>query len=195
LITCTLTKLESALDTLKKSYPKLLPADVAMVNNALVLTGRHALALYEGEKYVWPDDVEKLTQAMVPTIMLALESAEPVKKSKTAPEEEPIGISVGLMPNYEAGEALLKDRDDLKSLLSDILQGGVEFSYQHNDVGWQWALDRANWNTISEQEVSRKVKVKTAFTEGASGVEIGTGTTKKRKSSPKAEEPKPEEEA
>ncbi len=191
MITCQLTKLETALDQLKKAYPKLMPADAALLASALTLTGRHATALYEGEHYKWPEDNEKLAKAMVPQVQLvneAIESNAPKKVSKNAPEEEPVTISVGLMPNFTAGENLLKDRDDLKTLLSDILQDGVEFAYSPTDIGWQWALDRANWNTIAGQDVSRRIKVKTGFTEGAVGIEMGVGGTKKRPSRAKAVE-------
>jgi len=189
LITCQLTKLETALDQLKKAYTKLMPADAALLASALTLTGRHAIALYEGEQYVWPTDNDKLTKAMVPQILLvqeAIEANAPKKVTKNAPEEEPVTISVGLMPNFSAGENLLTERDDLKTVLSDILQDGVEFAYSPTDIGWQWALDRANWNTVTGQEISRRLKVKTSFTEGAVGVEMGLAGAKKRPSRAKA---------
>lgn len=191
MITCQLTKLETALDQLKKNYSKLMPADAALLASALTLTGRHAIAIYEGEQYVWPDDSEKLTQAMVPQVLLvqeAIENNAPKKTSKNAPEEEPVTIAVGLMPNFSAGENLLVDRDDLKTVLSDILQEGVEFVYSPIDIGWQWGLDRANWNTITGQEISRRVRIKTSFTEGAVGVEMGLTGSKKRPSRAKAVE-------
>ena len=195
MITCQLTKLETALDQLKKTYTKLMPADAALLASALTLTGRHAIAIYEGEQYVWPDDNEKLTKAMVPQVLLvqeAIENNAPKKVSKNAPEEEPVTISVGLMPNFSAGENLLVDRDDLKTVLSDILQDGVEFAYSPIDIGWQWGLDRANWNTITGQEISRRVRIKTAFTEGAVGVEMGLTGAKKRPSRSKVADVIPE---
>lgn len=185
MFTCQLTKLESALDALRKTHPKLPPADAALLVTALTLTGRHALALYEGEQYVWPDDYERLTMAMVPHIKSVTEAVEgTVTKKPTkaaAAEEEPVNITIGLMPNLTAGENLLDGRDDLKTLLSDILQEGVEFSYASTDLGWQWALDRANWTTIAGGDTSRRIKVKAGFTEGAVGIETGTGAPKKRK--------------
>jgi hypothetical protein len=168
-----------------------MPADAALLASALTLTGRHAIALYDGEQYVWPTDNDKLTRAMVAQVQLvqeAIENNAPKKVSKNAPEEEPVTISVGLMPNFSAGENLLSDRDDLKTVLSDILQDGVEFAYSPTDIGWQWALDRANWNTITGQEISRRVKIKTSFTEGAVGVEMGLAGAKKRPSRAKAAE-------
>jgi hypothetical protein len=182
LITCQLTKLETALDHLKKAHPKLKPADAALLASALSLTGRHALAVYEGEQYRWPEDYEKLTKAMVPHLQIVQEGIDataPKRVAKTAPEEEPIMIAVGLAPNMAAGENLLEGRDDLKAKLSEIIQAGVEFSYTGSDIGWQWALDRVNWNTVSGQEMSRRIKVKVEFTEGAVGVEMGTGPKKR----------------
>lgn len=181
MITCHLTKLELALDQLKKSHPKLKPADAALLASALSITGRHALALYDGAQYVWPDDGETLDKAMVAEIHMAQEAAEPVaKKTKTSPEEEPVVLTLGLAPNLTAGEAMLNDRNDLKAKLSDLLQEGVEFLYANNDIGWQWHLDHVNWNTVSGGDLARRVKVKTTFTQGAVGVEMGTTTTKKR---------------
>ncbi len=198
MITCQLTKLETALDQIKKSYPKLVPADAALIASALTLTGRHAIALYEGEQYTWPDDNEKLTAAMVPQVLQlneAIEANAPKRVSKTAVEEEPIMVNVGLMPNYSAGERILAGRDELKTALSDILQGGVEFVYSSIDIGWQWGLDRANWNTIADHEVSRRIKIKASFTEGAVGVEMGIAGPKKRATkASKVVEPEPEPE-
>lgn len=183
MITCQLTKLETALDQLKKSYPKFVPADAALLASALTLTGRHAIAIYDGEQYVWPDDFERLTKAMVPQLQLVQEGIDntaPKRVTKNAPEEEPITITVGLTPNYSAGEKLLADRDDLKTALADILQDGVEFAYAASDIGWQWALDRANFNTVGGQEFSRRIKIKASFTEGAVGIEMGVGSPKRR---------------
>ncbi len=199
MITIQLTKLESALDQIRKTQPKLLAADAALIATALSVTGRHAISIYEGEQYVWPDDYEKLTHAMVGQIEMvneAIEHSAPKRTSKTAVEEEPVTVTVGLMPNLTAGEQVLVGRDDLKVVLSDILQEGVEFVYSSTDIGWQWALDRANWNTISGSEVSRRIKVKASFTEGAVGIEMGIGAPKKRASRAKGTvEPEPEPEA
>lgn len=192
LITCQLTKLEAALDTIKKSQTKLVPADAALLASALTLTGRHAIALYEGEQYSWPDDFEKLTRAMVGQLQQVNEAIEhntPKRASKTAVEDEPVTVAVGLMPNYSAGEKLLQGRKDLQQKLSDILQDGVEFSYHPTDIGWQWALDRANWSTVAGEDISRRIKIKTGFTEGAVGVEMGLPGTKKRASKAKAAAP------
>lgn len=185
MITCQLTKLEGALDQLKKSYPKLKPADAALLVSALTLTGRHAKAIYEGEHYSWPEEYDKLTKAMVAQLQQVqegIESSTPKRAAKSTVEEEPVTVTVGLAPNLGAGEKLLEDRNDLKALLSEVLQKGVEFVYSGIDIGWQWALDRANWSTIADQEMSRRIKIKCGFTEGAVGVEMGTSTPKKRAS-------------
>jgi hypothetical protein len=188
LITCHLTKLETALDQIKKTHPKLKPADAALVASALSLTGRHAIALYDGEQYKCPEDYDKLTKAMVGQMTMVQEGIEataPKKTAKTVTEEEPIVVTVGLMPNLAAGERILEGRDELKSKLSDILQDGVEFVYSGIDILWQWALDRVNWSTISEIEMSRRIKIKASFTEGAVGTEMGAAGAKK-KAAPRA---------
>lgn len=198
MITCQLTKLESALDQLKKSYPKLKPADAALLVSALTLTGRHALAIYDGEHYTWPEDTDKLTKAMVAELQVVqegIETSTPKRAAKTTVEEEPVTVSAGLAPNIAAGEKLLVDRNDLKALLSEVLQKGVEFVYSGNDIGWQWALDRANWTTIAGQEMSRRIKIKCTFTEGAVGVEMGTTSPKKRAAKKAAAIAEPEPEA
>ncbi len=126
MITCHLTKLETAFEQMRKAYPKLPPTDAALLASALTLTGRHALALYDGTQYTWPDEYEDLTKAMVKELEQVNSAVEVVKKSKTAVEEEPILVNVGLMPNLSAGEKQLSDRKDLKALLSEALQQGVE---------------------------------------------------------------------
>jgi hypothetical protein len=182
MITVHLTKLETALDQVRKSYPKLKPADAGLISSALVLTGRHALAIYDGQHYAWPEEYEKLTRAMVGQMEMIHSGIEaaPKKTAKAAAEEEPVQVTVGLTPNLSAGEGLLDGRDDLKALLAEILQEGVEFVYAGTDIGWQWALDRANWNTVTGLDLNRRVKIKASFTEGAVGIEMGTSAPKKR---------------
>lgn len=185
MITCNLTKLESAVDQIRKAYTKLAPADAALIASALSLTGRHALAVYEDTKFSWPEDNERLMLSMVThlrTVNEGIEMATPKKMTKAAAaaaEEEPVMVNVGLAPNIGAGDQVLSTREDLKTLLADILQSGVEFLYNPTDIGWQWALDRANWNTVSGGELSRRIKIKVQFTEGAVGIETGT-VVKKR---------------
>lgn len=180
MLTVQLTKLESTIDQVKKAYPKLKAVDVSLIATALSIAGRHALAAYEEEHYVWPNDTEKLSRTMLARILSIEGAMEPLKKvTKNSPEEEPITIIVGLAANHAAGEEFLGKREDLKTLYSDILADGVEFTYQPHDLGWQWALDRVNWKTVSSEQIKRKVKIHTEFTEGATGSEIGT-TVKKR---------------
>ena len=130
-----------------------------------------------------------------------IENTAPKKTTKSAPEEEPVIVTVGLMPNLAAGEKVLKERDDLKAKLSDILQDGVEFVYSGIDIGWQWALDRANWTTISNTDLSRRIKIKASFTEGAVGIEMGAAGAKKKSTKASkaaaaaAAEPEPETDA
>jgi hypothetical protein len=184
LITCNLTKLESAVEQIKKAYPKLIAADASMVASALSLAGRHAKAVYEGEYYVWPTDNERLMITMashLQGVSDAIEDSAPKKAAKNVVvEEEPVIVNIGLAPNIEAGESLLSSRKDLKTLLSDIIQEGVEYNYGTNDIGWQWALDRTNWSTVSQGELDRRIKVKASFTEGAVGVEQGATIKKPR---------------
>jgi len=191
MITVHLTKLEAALDQVRKSYPKLKPADAGLIASALTLTGRHALAVYDGEYHKWPEDYNKLTGAMVAQLEMVNSGIETTTKktTKTVVEEEPIMVTVGLAPNVTAGEAILDSRNDLKTLLSDILKEGVEFAYAPSDIGWQWALDRANWSTISDQDLSRRIKIKATFAEGAVGIEMGATGAKKRASRAKAADP------
>jgi hypothetical protein len=199
LTTCHLTKLETAVDSIKKTNPKLKPADAALLASALTVAGRHAVALYEGEQFRWPQDVTKLTHSMVgqlETVQQGIDTTTP-KKTKATGEEEPVVVTVGLAPNLSAAEALLEGREDLKTLLSDTIQEGVEFVYTPMDLGWQWALDRVNWSTVSSGELSRRIKIKTAFTEGAVGMEMGTGAKKKsssKKAAPAAPVAEPEAE-
>ncbi len=180
MITINLTKLETALEQVRKAYPKLQPTDAALVASALTLAGRHALALHEGETYKWPQDTDKLTSALLPLVDIVNESVDAPKRTKNSPEEEPIILTVGLKPDYTAAEAQLEGFEKLKVLVSDIQQEGIEFAYISSDIGWQWALDRSNWGTIANKEMTRRIKVKTAFVEGAVGVEQGVGGAKKR---------------
>lgn len=180
MLTVQLTKLESTFDQIKKSYPKLKSTDVSLISEALTLAGHHALASFEGEHYSWPDDTEKLTEALIPRIKSIEAGMEPLKKvTKNSPEEEPIQVIVGLAANHDAGEEILGDRGDLKTLYSDILDEGVEFVYQPHDLGWQWGLDRVNWKTVGKDEIKRKVRVKAEFVEGATGSEQGSAPKKK----------------
>ncbi len=195
MIVCNLTKPESTLDQIKKSYPKLPQTDAALVATALVLSGRYAQAVFEEKSYNWPTDYNDLASALMDVLKIAQTDAEPAKKTKAAlaaAEEEAVEVRIGLTSNYDEGEKILGDRDDLKTLFSDILHKGVEFQYSGTDIGWQWALDRANWSTLSDGELTRRIKLKAAFQGDSVGTEMGTGPKRRTK---KAAEPAPEPEA
>lgn len=189
MIVCHLTKPESTLDQVRKAYPKLKPTDAALIASSLVLSGRYALAVYDDKQYAWPEDTEKLTQAMLSQMKQIQETVEVATKKaqRQAIEEEPVEVRIGLLANFAAGEKLLGDRKDLKTLLGDILKEGVEFQFGPQDIiGWQWALDRANWHTLTDGELTRRVKLKATFQDNSVGVELGASGTRKRVAKPKA---------
>jgi len=183
LIVCNLTKPEATLDQVKKSYPKLSQTEAALVAAALVLSGRHARAEYDGITYDWPEDNNRLQQALTTELAQLQQSADPPPKktAKNAVEEEAVEVKVGLKANFNAAEPFLGDREDLKTLLGDILQAGVEYQYSPTDILWQWALDRANWNTVSDGDLTRRVKLRATFIDSTVGTELGVGGVKKRK--------------
>jgi hypothetical protein len=198
LIVCHLTKPESTLDQVRKAYPKLKPTDAALIASSLVLSGRYALAVYDDKQYSWPEETEKLTQAMLSQMKQIQETVEVATKKaqRIALEEEAVEVKIGLVANFAAGEKLLVEREDLKTLLSDILGKGVEFQFGPQDIiGWQWALDRANWHTLTDGELTRRVKLRAVFQDNSVGVELGASGTKKRVAKSKAviESPQPAE--
>lgn len=177
-----MTKPEATLDQVKKSYPKLKQTDAALVAAALVLSGRYANVVHEGATYSWPEDYSKLTQALMAQLEIAQASVEPVKKTKASlVEEEAVEEKIGLVLNYEHGEKVLGDQVKLKTLFGEIVHQGVEFQYASTDIGWQWALDRANWATMSDGVLTRRVKLKAIFQGDAHGVETGTAPKRKGK--------------
>jgi hypothetical protein len=181
MITCNLTKPESTLDQVRKSFPNLRATDAALIATALVMSGRYALAVYDGKQHRWPEDYASLINALMGELhQIQASSDAPVKKTKAAPEEEAVEVKVGLIPSFAAGERMLGDKEELKTLLGEIIQKGVEYVYSPNDIGWQWCLDRANWSTLSEGDLTRRVKLKAVFEGGAAGVEVGAGAPKKR---------------
>jgi hypothetical protein len=191
LIVCNLTKPEAILDQVKKTYTKLAQTDAALIASALKVSGTYALAVYEGTNYEWPTEYEGLTTALLGQLSIIQGSVEaPVKRmtkaALAAQEEEVMEAKVGLIPNFAEGEKLLGDRNDLKTLFGEILQGGVEFQYGPIDIGWQWALDRVNWATVSNGELTRRAKIKATFQGDAVGVEMGL-TSKKRKKASEAD--------
>lgn len=182
MITINLNKMESALEQVRKAFPNLRPTDVAHLTSAIVLAGRHARARYNEQEYDWPDDVGELAAILVRELLDAHgEDLNPSRKS-TVSEDEPIKIQLDLVPNVEAAEKQLDGRDDLLALFSEALQEGLEFNFQSHDVGWQWALDHVNWRTVSSGQISRKIRIRTLFSGGASGVEFGPGSSRQRSS-------------
>jgi hypothetical protein len=197
LIVCNLTKPESTLDQVKKSFPKLVQTDAALVATALVLSGRYAPAVYDGNTYNWPKDIEPLTKAVMRELAQIELDAEPAPKTraKAAVEEEAIEVHVGLVPSYNEGERVLGDREDLKQLFADILEAGVEFQYSPTDIGIQWALDRTNWRTLSNGELTKRVRMKAAFEGLNIGTDVGSGAPKRKRATKAAAAPAPEAEA
>lgn len=193
LITCNLTKPESTLDQIRKTFTKLPPTDAAMIATALVLSGRYALAVVDEQPYSWPDDYTKLQDVLLRQLQHIHSMFEaPAKKvAKTAPEEEPVEMKIGLISNYAAGERVLSGRKDLKTLFGDLVNGGVEYLYAPTDIGWQWAFDRINWSTISTGELTRRIKLKAMFQGEATGVEMGSGAPRKRAKKAVVEAPEP----
>lgn len=187
MIVCNLTKPENTLDQVKKQFPKLAHTDAAQVAIALILSGKYAKAHYDDQEFQYPQDVNKLTAALSKEIAIIQTTVDNTKKAKAAAaEEEPVEVKVGLSCNLIEGEATLANREDLKTVLSDALQSGVEFQFGPTDVLWQWALDRANWNTISGGELTRRVKLKTFFQDNTVGTDLGSGTGKRKTKAAKA---------
>jgi hypothetical protein len=181
LITINLTKPELTFDAIRKSYKDLKPTDVALIATALIESGRFAVAKHDGQEYAWnADDYEGMTRSLFAEVAQVQEATD-VEKKKTAKTEEPeaVTLSVHLKPSLPAGEAVLGDREDLKTLLSDILEEGVEFLFSPTDIGWHWTLERVNWATLSGGDLKRRVKFKPVFEEGAVAVELGPGGKRK----------------
>lgn len=186
MITCNLNKPESTFNTIRKAYEDLKPTDVALISTALVESGRFADATHDGKDFPWsPDQYEPLSTSLgreVAQIQEAFEGEKVTKKSKAA--EEDVTMTVMLRPSVQAGESVLGDREDLKTLFGDILNEGVEFLYGANDIGWHWTVSRINWQTTLGQELRRRVKFQAAFAEPHTAMEVSaTGTKKKSKKS------------
>lgn len=186
MITCNLTKPETTLDHVKKALPKLPQTDAALVATAIVLCGRHAKAVYEDKEYTWSTEgYNSLTKAMLGHLHSIQQSLEPAKKTKAillAMEEEVVEVKIGLVANIPEGEKILAGREDLKTIFSDLIHKGVEYQYSPLEIGWQWALDRANWHTLSDGELTRRIKHKATFQGDAIGTEMGLTGPKKRAS-------------
>lgn len=185
MLNCSLHKPESTFDQIRKSYPNLIPTDAALLSNALVLSGRRALVNYDQNIYQWPKDYDLLTTELckeIALINLSGTEASEKKASKTVVSEEETEITLSLIPNFNIGENYLGERNDLKKIFEELLQTGVEFTYSSIDIGWQLAVNGANWNVISQQNFQKKIKFRTKFEGTCIGVEIGSNTAIKKKS-------------
>lgn len=182
MITCSLAKPEATLDQVRKMYPKLQATDASMVATALVLSGRYAFLNYQGEIFTWPEDIDNLPKKMLPEIQLLDKDVNEVNKqnSKSGLEPDTPEFKLNLVPNYNKVEEILKDRDELLKLVSDLLEDGVEYSYAPNDVGWQWSLEKINWTTVSNGETSKRVKFHVDFSGNSVAVEHGAASKKKK---------------
>ncbi|MCC6403999.1 MAG: hypothetical protein IT207_08315 [Fimbriimonadaceae bacterium] len=177
-----LTKPELAFDAVRKSYKDLKPTDVALVSAALLQSGRSAIAIHDGQEFSWDkESFEPLTRSLlreVEQIQLALDAEKGKKTAKTV-EEEPVTLSLHVKPSLAAAEALLKGRNDLKTLVSDILETGVEFQYSPTDIGWHWSLERVNWATLSSGDLNRRIRFRAVFEGNSEGIELGPGGKKR----------------
>lgn len=184
MITCNLTKPEATLDQVRKQYKDLKPTDAALVAIALVESGRFAYAVYDGENFSYPDDQNKLATRYVTEISQAIQQqAEeaPKKTTKKTVSEDEVALRLTLAPNLNAAEKVLGNRDDLKTLVSDIIQEGVEYHYAATDLTWQWTLERINWTTISGEDLPRSVKFEPEFGDNSVAVEVGAKKTRRKK--------------
>ncbi|HXH61047.1 MAG TPA: hypothetical protein VNI20_06775 [Fimbriimonadaceae bacterium] len=192
MINCNLTKPEGTFDQVRKTYEDLKPVDAALIGSAIAETGHMALVLHDGETYNWPEDQEKLAKALLTDIQAAQESeadseAKPKKasrakskaKSKIA-DETVIRLSIPIVANQKAGEALLGKRRDLKTLLGQILKEGVEFLHTPTDIRWRWALERVNWSTVSGGDLPHHVVFTPEFADNCVGVELGPGGKRRK---------------
>ena len=182
LITVNLTKPELTFDAIRKAYKDLKPTDVALIATALIESGKFAKATHDDRDYEWTsEDHARMTKSLFAEVAQLQEGAveKPTKKAAASEAEEAVTLQVQLKPSLRAGEAVLGDREDLKTLLSDIVQEGVEFLFSPTDIGWHWTLERVNWATLSGGELKRRVKFKPVFVEGAVAVELGPGGKRK----------------
>lgn len=183
MIVCNLTKPEAVLDQVKKSYTQLSQTDAAQIANGILLSGKYSLAVYDSIQYRYPEDIDKLAKQLLIELNQIQVATEPVKKTKAvmaALEEEPVEVKIGLLCDINAAEKALGDREDLKTLLGEIIKDGVEFQYGPIDILWQWALDRTNWATMSGGELTRRVRLRSEFQDTSIGTEIGSTGAKKK---------------
>ena len=184
MITVNLTKPELTFDAIRKAYKDLKPTDVALIATSLIEAGKFAKATHDGLDYEWTvADYAGMTKSLFAEVAQVQEGGvveKMTKKAAAAAEvEEAVTLQVQLKPSLKAGEEVLGDREDLKTLLSDIVQEGVEYLFSPTDIGWHWTLERVNWATLSGGDLRRRVKFKPVFVEGAVAVELGPGGKRK----------------
>lgn len=154
-----------------------------MLATALVESGRMADAVYDDQFYTWTgDQYDAMATAVAREVTQVQDTVEDTKKAKLkAAEEEAVTLTVKLRPSMAAGERILGDRNDLKAMMGDIIQEGVEFLFTTTDIGWQWTLERVNWATKSGGEMKRHIKFRADFIEPHVGMELGPGGKKRKR--------------
>ncbi|MBX3096132.1 MAG: hypothetical protein KF812_04660 [Fimbriimonadaceae bacterium] len=179
--TCNLTKPESTFDAIRKELPNMKPTDVALIATALVESGKFAVCVYDGKEYEWTQDRhDDLAHAYKREIEQVQEADVQAKKAKTA-VEEPATLTVTLKPSLAVAEKMLHNREDLKTMVSDMIAGGIEFLYSPTDIGWPWTLERVNWATITGTEVRRRVRFRAEFEPPCEAVELSQSGKRKKK--------------
>jgi hypothetical protein len=182
LLPINLTKPELAFDAVRKDYKKLKPTDAALVSAALLQSGRAAVAIHDGQEYAWKaSEFDSMTKSVLREVEQVQQAIEPEKSKKSAKpvDDEVVTLSLHVRPSLDAAAELLGDREDLKTLVSDILESGVEFQYSPTDIGWHWTLERVNWATLTGGELARRIRFRTVFEGSSVGVELGPGGKKK----------------
>ncbi len=168
-------------DYVRKTFKNLVPTDAALISTALVESGRFAQAVKDGRTFRWSQDHAELVRLLLQEIeqVQAALGAAPTKKAAKAADEEPVTLDIVLRPSLEAGESVLGSREDLKTMLADLIEEGVEYHYAPTDIGWQWSLERVNWSTMSEGDLGRRFKFRATFEGATQGVELGPGGKRK----------------
>jgi len=181
---CNLTKPESTFDAIRKSHKNLKPTDAALVSTALVEAGKHAIAVYDGKEYPWgADQAESLARAFlreVEQVQVAEGEKKLTKAAAAKAEPETATLTVHLKPSMDVAELYLGNRDDLKTLVSDLLDEGIEYLYSQTDIMWPWTLERFNWSTLSGGELRRHIKFRAEFVGNSEALELGPGGKRKK---------------
>jgi hypothetical protein len=181
LTTCNLTKPESTYDSIRKEYPKLPPTDAALIATALVESGKFAVCVYDDKEYAWTvEQHDALAHAFKREIEQVQETEPQAKKAKGT-VEEPAMLTVHLRLSVQAAERVLHHREDLKTMFSDLVSGGIEYLYSPTDIGWPWTLERVNWATVTGSEIRRRVRFRAEFEAPSEAVELSQSGKRKKK--------------